>query len=262
MRRWAVAVAAAATLLLTGCRVDVDLTVEVAPDGTGTIELTAVADAAIVEQAPGLAEDLRFDDAEAAGWQVTGPTVLDDGGLQVVLSQDFGSLEEATALLQSINGPAGPLQDVGLARSATDSDATVLTGSLRVDGGLASFADPEVLALLGGATPYASAIAEAGLAPADAIGIDVAVDMPGEIQEGTTGTVSGSTVTWSVPIDGTSIDLTTTSVGDTSGGGIWSTIGTILVLVAVVWVLIALAFIAFVAVARWRRSRRSLQRLR
>ncbi|HSK95735.1 MAG TPA: hypothetical protein VK891_03880, partial [Euzebyales bacterium] len=91
---------------------------------------------------------------------------------------------------------------------------------------------------------------------------DVAVDLPGEIQEGTTGTVSGGTVTWSVPVDGSSIDLATTSIGDSSGGGIWSTIGTILVIVAVVWLLIALAFIAFVAVARWRRSRRSLQRLR
>jgi hypothetical protein len=262
VRRWAVAAAAAATLLLTGCRVDIDLVVDVAADGTGTIELTAVADADIVEQAPGLAEDLRFDDAIAAGWEVTGPTTTDEGGLQVVLTHDFGSLEEATALLQSINGPAGPLQNVGLARSATDSDATVLTGSLRVDGGLASFADPDVLTLLGGATPYASAIAEAGLAPADAIGVDVTFVMPGEIQEGTTGAVSGSTVTWAVPVDGSSVDLATTSVGDSSGGGIWSTVGTILVIAAVVWLVIALAFIAFVAVARWQRSRRSLQRLR
>jgi len=262
VRRWAVAAAAAVTLLLTGCRVDVELVVDVAADGSGSIELTAVADAEIVEQAPGLAEDLRFDDAEAAGWEVSGPTTTEEGGLQVVLTHDFGSLEEATALLQSVNGPAGPLQGVGLTRSATDSDATVLSGSLRVDGGLASFADPDVLALLGGATPYASAIADAGLAPADAIGVDVSFDLPGEIREGTTGTVSGSTVTWVVPGDGSSVDLATTSVGDSSGGGIWSTNGSILVIAAVVWLVITLAFIAFVAVARWQRSRRSPQRPR
>ena len=37
------------------------------------------------QQAPGLAADLRFDDAVAAGWVVEGPTATADGGLTVTL---------------------------------------------------------------------------------------------------------------------------------------------------------------------------------
>ena len=55
-------------LALTACKVDTTVDVTVNADGSGVITLTAVADADVVAQAPGLAEDLRFDDAIAAGW--------------------------------------------------------------------------------------------------------------------------------------------------------------------------------------------------
>jgi hypothetical protein len=55
-------------LALTACKVDTTVKVEVEADGSGVITVTAVADAEVVAQAPGLAEDLRFDDALAAGW--------------------------------------------------------------------------------------------------------------------------------------------------------------------------------------------------
>jgi hypothetical protein len=256
VNRLAVALAAAATLLLAGCRVDTELTVDVRADGTGTIALTATADAEVVEQAPGLADDLRFDDAEAAGWTVDGPTATDAGGLTVTLRHDFGSLEEATALLASINGAGGPLQGVTLARDPADDAATTLAGSLRVDGGLSSLADPDVLTLLGGATPYASAIAEAGLSPAEALSMTVAVALPGEVQPGTAGTVDGSTVTFTVPLDGSSIDLATVATGATSTGGVWGAVSTALLALAAVWLVITSAFVAWVWWARRRRASR------
>ena len=144
MRRLLALVVAA--LALTACKVDTTVDVTVKADGTGVITLTAVADADVLAQAPGLAEDLRFDDAIAAEWILTPPAATETGGLEVVLTHEFATVEEATALLQSINGVGGPLHDVVLTRAVTDDDITTsLAGTLRVDGGIDAFADPDVL---------------------------------------------------------------------------------------------------------------------
>ena len=50
---------------------------------------------------------------------MTGPTATDDGGLQVELTHTFANPEEATALLQSINGSGGPLHGVVLRARST-----------------------------------------------------------------------------------------------------------------------------------------------
>jgi hypothetical protein len=54
-----------AVMLLSACRVDTTIDISMDSDGSGEIKLTAIADAEVVAKAPGLAEDLRFDDAEA-----------------------------------------------------------------------------------------------------------------------------------------------------------------------------------------------------
>ena len=68
----AVLVSLVGALLLAGCRVDVTVDLVIGADGTGDLTVTATADAEVVEQAAGLAEDLRLDDAIAAGWTVEG----------------------------------------------------------------------------------------------------------------------------------------------------------------------------------------------
>jgi hypothetical protein len=257
-----------AAMALTACRVDITTDVEVRADGSGTITVTVVADAEVVQRAPGLADDLRTADAESAGWVVDGPTTTDDGGLQVVLTQEFATVEEATALLASVNGPAGPLQSVVIARDDSEGELrTTLSGALRVDGGLASFADPDVLALLGGATPYADAIAEAGLSPADAVAVQLRVTLPGEIETvdaapPSSGTIDGTTVTWAVPFDGSSVDVATTSVGASGERGVWGVISTVLWGLATAWLLFGLGFIAWVWWARRRRASKRLSALR
>ena len=90
---------------LAGCRVDVVVDLTLAEDGTGEMVVTATADAEVVEQVPGLAEDLRFEDAAAAGWTVEGPTATDAGGLTITLRHAVSSAEEATNLLASLGPP-------------------------------------------------------------------------------------------------------------------------------------------------------------
>lgn len=265
VRATRVAVAACAVLVLAACRVDATVDVHVEADGSGEVAITLVADKALVDAAPGLADDLRFDDAAAAGWTASTPEATADGGLQVVVRHTFTTVEEATALLQSVNSTNGPLHDVAITRVVTTDDiTTTMTGTLRVDGGVDAFADPDLLAIIGG-TPYADNITNAGLRPADAIGFTYRVDLPGSTVvtngAGTSGHVEGSgddqTLTWTLPIDGTAADLATTTVlAQGRPSSTWGTIATWSLGALLVWCLLAGGFILFVAKARRERALR------
>jgi hypothetical protein len=248
-----------AVMLLSACKVDTTIDISVHSDGSGEITLTAIADAEVVAKAPGLADDLRFDDAEAAGWTVTGPTEVSGGGLQVVLTHDFANPEEATALLQSINGSGGPLHNVVVGRTISESGTSItLVGSLRIDG-LAAFADPDVLAAIG-ATPYADEIAAAGQGPSQAVGVTVKASLPGKINSAT-GTVDGGSVSWIVPLDGSQLDLATNAVDDHSTEKIWGIASSAALIGLVIWCALAIAFIVWVARQRKRRAQRRSSRV-
>jgi hypothetical protein len=243
-----------AVMLLSACRVDTTIDISMHSDGSGEITLTAIADAEVVAKAPGLAEDLRFDDAEAAGWTVAGPTDTSGGGLQVVLTQEFANPEEATALLQSINGSGGPLHNVVLGRTISESGTTItMVGSLRIDG-LGAFADPDVLAAVG-ATPYAEEVVAAGQGPTQAVVVTVRASLPGKINTAT-GTVEGGSVSWIVPLDGSQLDLATSATDDHGTAKIWGMASNVALIGLVVWCAVAAAFIAWVVRQRKRRAQR------
>ncbi|MEP7046002.1 MAG: hypothetical protein ABI949_04950 [Ilumatobacteraceae bacterium] len=240
-----------AVMLLAACRVDATVEVAMRADGSGKITVTAIADKEVVDKAPGLAEDLRFDDAETAGWAVTTPVVTGDGGLKVELTHPFATPEEGTALLRSINGSGGPLHDVVLARSIDDSGTTVsLDGSLRIDG-LAAFADPDVLSAVG-ATPYAEEVVASGQGPTQAVVVTVRASLPGRITS-VTGTVESGAVSWVVPLDGSQLRLTTTAVDDHGTAKIWGVAASAALIALVAWCVLAASFIAWVMRQRKRR---------
>jgi hypothetical protein len=243
-----------AVMLLAACRVDTTVDISMRADGSGRITVTALADADVVGKAPGLAEDLRFDDAESAGWAVTGPTSTPGGGLQVELTHEFENPEEATALLQSINGTGGPLHNVVLSRRIDRAGTTIdLVGSLRIDG-LAAFADPDVLAAVG-ATPYAEEIVAAGQGPTQAVVVTVRATLPGEITSAT-GTVEDGSVSWVVPLDGSQLDLSTRAIDDHGSAKIWGIASTAALIAMVGWCVLAGLFIVWVARQRQRRAHR------
>lgn len=247
-----------AALALSACRVDTTVSLTVAADGSGSVAVTVVADADVVAQAPGLADDLRLEDAVAAGWVVDGPTPTEAGGLTLTITHTFATVEEAAALLGSIGGAGGPFHELALTRTDDGSLVTTsLAGTLRVDGGLNAFADPDVLAAVGG-TPYADDVTAAGLTPADAVTFTFTAQFPGA-PVAAAGTEAGPNPrTWTVPIDATAADLTfsTTSTRGGDGGGVWGTVATVALVALVVWCVLAVAFIAFVAVARRRKAQR------
>lgn len=237
-----------ATLLVSGCRVDVDVRLKVLADGSGSITVLVVADADVVQRAPGLAQELKLNDATTQGWTVDGPTSTESGGLSVKLSHDFSTVEQANVLLASLNGAGGPLQRVTLTRTENGSKAiTSIVGSLRIDGGLNAFTDPEVLVLLGGATPYAEQIDAAGIAPADAVAVKATIDIGSGAKE------------YNVSMAGTGIDIADqTTRSSAVQRGVWRIVGNVLFAALVLWVVAAIAFIGFVATKRRQRTRRRL----
>jgi hypothetical protein len=239
---------AACAVALAGCRVDVGVDLVIGADGAGELVVTATADAAVVERAPRLAADLRFDDARAAGWSIDGPAATDDGGLTVTLRHPVVSAEDATNVLTSL-GP--PFVDVHLERTTVADEATwTLSGQLTLTDGFASFADSDLVAAAGG-PPFSDDLA--GITPAESMSVVLRADLPGAVEE-TTGERRDGRLEWSAPLDGSSVDLATRTVQRPASGGAWARPLSVLALVLLVaWVIVAALFIAHVALARRRR---------
>jgi hypothetical protein len=242
-------------LVLSACRVDATIDVTMAENGSGTVTLTAAADAELVNKAPGLATDLRLDDLRSAGWMVDGPSPTPSGGLVVVVRHAFASPEQATALLAAINGTEGPLKAVALSRTATkEAVATALTGTARVEHGLASFTDPDLLAAVG-ATPYADAIAAQDMTEQQALALNLQVRLPGKVTSNTGTVDTDGLIHWNVPLDGSTIDLTSAGRVSLSGSGPWHLLSTLFRWLLIAWVVAAAVFIGLAARARRRAHR-------
>ena len=232
-------------------------------DGSGVVTITAVADAAVVARAPDLATDLMFDDVKAAGWSVNGPTAESDGGLRVILSKAFQTPAEASTILADVSGPNGPLVDIGLTRQRDGLVATFdLTGTVQITGGLAAFADEDVLAKVG-AAPYAAELASANQDPASAVTITFMATLPGEVKT-TTGAagpvttnsvgVTSHTLRFAVPTDGSALDITTRSQYRYPSNSWAGPLATGAWILLIVWIVASIGFIGYVAVARRRRA--------
>ena len=247
--------ALAACTALASCRVESNVALRVNANGSGSVSVTVTADKDIVDKVPGLAGDVRVDDLKRAGWKVQGPSPTKSGGLAVTLVHPFRTPAGATAVLAQVNGARGPLHDLVLTRTGKDVDSTwKLTGRLEVTGGLSAFADDAAIRLLGGA-PYAAEVQAKGLDLGDAVGIDFALSVPGQVQT-STGTESNGTITWSVPMDGTATDIATT-VRNTDVAASVSRVGRhVLLALLVLWIVAVGVLALMVARARGRRENR------
>ncbi|MEO5974276.1 MAG: hypothetical protein ABIQ38_03595 [Ilumatobacteraceae bacterium] len=225
-------------------------------NGSGVLSVTTTADADVVAQAPGLVDDLNFEDAEAAGWNISDPLPTADGGLQINTTHNFATPAEATLLMSQLNGEFGPFKEMHMVRTGKDTDSTwTLTGTMQVNGGLNAFADPALLKTIG-AAPYAATLVNSELDIGEAVGIEFRAFLPGSI-ESTTGVNTLGYSQWTVSFDGSSQILTTV----TRNTAVKSTIARILAPIffvgLVIWVIGVVAFSGFVAYTRFRRGRRT-----
>jgi hypothetical protein len=247
-------VVACAALLLSSCRVDQTVSLTVEQNGSGTVTVMITADKDVVAKAPNLAADLRTDDLVEAGWEVTKPVKTKTGGLTVTLVRAFRNPAEANIALSQVNGPKGPLHEMVVTRTGKDTNSKwSLAGRLEVTGGLEAFIDDAGLELVG-AAPYLANVQEAGLDLGDAVGITFTAVLPGTIDQ-STGVASEGLVSWAVPMDGSKVDIATTSTNVDVVSSI-SRVGKVLLLgLLVLWIAATLVLLLLVGNARQRRSR-------
>lgn len=244
-----------ATVALTSCRVDQSVSLHVKPNGSGDVTVVVTADKDIVAKAPHLATDLRTDDLTTAGWKVSKPIKTKTGELTLTLVHQFNNPAEANVVLSQVSGDKGPLHDMLLSRSGKDTNSKwALAGRLEVTGGLEAFIDDAGLKLLGSA-PYLADVAEAGLDLGDAVGLSFTAQLPGKVDQ-TTGIAGSNGVTWAVPMDGSKVDVATTSTNVDIASSI-SRVGKVLLLgLLVLWIAGTLILLMLVANARQRRTNR------
>ena len=249
-------VVVATCALLTSCRVDSVVTLDVEPDGSGTLAIVTTADAEVVAKYPNLASELSFEDARAAGWSVSDVATTPEGAMQVRVAHHFVNPEEATDLLGQLSSEFGPFKDLVLTRTGKDTDSTWnLVGKLQVNDGLKAFADPQLLTTIG-ASPFQATLANSGLDIGQAVGVTFNLKLPGEI-ESTTGISKFGTVQWNAAFDGSTQDLTTTTQNTAVAATIARILSPLLRWILILWIVGMAAFSAFVALWRYRRHRRT-----
>ena len=267
LRRWGVVIRrllllVACVAALTACRLDVTVDVAIEPDGTGTVTVTAIADAELTSQVPDLVDDLRLDDATENGWVVDGPTTTDDGGLELVLTHDVGSAEELANVLNSIGPPLTRMAAARTTDAETEQTTNAINGVMQLENGFASFADAELIDTVGG-LPFEEQFTASGLSPSEAMSFTYRVSLPGELVSAEEGTEVDGVIEWQAPLDGSTTDLYVQTVQLSSGGSAWAgPLATISLVLLVVWVVMATGFIVFVAVARRNKARQREARLR
>jgi hypothetical protein len=247
-------------IALAGCRLDVSADMTIEPDGTGSISVVATADAELVAEVPTIADDLALDDAVAAGWVIDGPNPTPSGGLSITLSHEFSSDEEATNLLNSI-GP--PFNQMAVVRNTSGEDTTTrLSGLLGLSDGFETFADDDLVAAVG-SVPFADQFTASGATPESSMSVVFRAALPGRIDQAeTNGTqLDDNRLEWSVPLDGTILDVRAVSVQSPGDDRWWARPLSVLALVLLVaWVTFMTLFIGYVLWARWQRAQHRRRR--
>lgn len=247
-------------LALAGCQLDVVADVVIEADGTGTITVTAEADAELVEQVPTIADDLVLDDIIEAGWTVDGPNPTDGGGLLLTITHDFEGDKEATSLLQSL-GP--PYNDPEIRRGQNDDTAAnTVRVNLGLPNGFADFADDELISAVG-SVPFEEQFEQSGVDPATAMTSVFRLTIPGEIVDSETNgeSLDDGRLEWTAPLDGSILEASARTEQAPSEGGVWARpVSNVALIALFAWVGVMTLFIVYVAIARFRRSRRYRRR--
>jgi hypothetical protein len=219
-----------------GCQLDVEVALDVEPDGTGAVTVVVALDEAAVAQVPGLSEQLVVDDLVEVGWTVTGPVAEADGRTRIRASKPFTSLAGAGAVLGEVSGDDGPFRDLQVRRSSTlVHDEWDFSGTVDLSEGLAAFSDEALRERLDGTDVGRSTeelVAAAGRPLEEAVTFTVAVALPGRTSSDAPGGGDRSAV-WRpvlgevVPLAATGRQLNTASLS-------WVAVGAVAVLALVV----------------------------
>jgi hypothetical protein len=222
--------------LLSGCKIDTSVTVDMRDDGSGVVNVRATLDAQAVAEAEvggGKLEDrIRLGDLADAGWTVSPWARSGSGSAQI----------EVGGIIAEVSGPNGPVKDVTATRDhGTASTSYSVTGAVDLAAiGTGVAADQELVNSLTNAQVDVNAIDQSLLAELkESVGVSVVVKLP----DGSNTTING-VAGQSVPIDVSTSIVNTRRIG--------------LLVLAVV--LVVLAIVVLLIGRRRRRARAPVRR--
>ncbi|MDG2111029.1 MAG: hypothetical protein P8N02_00255 [Actinomycetota bacterium] len=168
-------------MLLTACRADITVEIDLAPDGGGTVTALIVFDDEVIEHVPDLDQILRLDDVRATGWVID--QSRSDGGLSVRLVKPFGSVDQLPAVLSELDGRGGLFGDAVMTVERSGAVVTYeLVLQMSLDRSVTDLIDPRVADVLDGelfGTPVSELERRAGGPLDDVVSLVVSVDIPG-----------------------------------------------------------------------------------
>lgn len=230
-------------VVLTGCRADVAVEVAADAGGDGHVRATLTLDEEAADQVPDLADQLRVDDLEAAGWVIEGPTAGPGAATTLRATRPFASPAGAGRALDELGGTAGPFTSLQVTRERTFwKTRTFLAGSVDLTAGLDVFSDQALAERLGGpglGMDPAALERELGRPLAEVFTFEVAARLPGEVESNAPAN-RGEAAVWPAAL-GQTVQITASSEA-------WNVVN---IALAIVSVLAAVAL----AVIMIRRSR-------
>jgi len=177
-----VAMAALLVLCLSACQATIRVGIDVGPDGSGTVSVTATLDREAVAALPNLAAVLPTADLQQAGWQIQGPTPTAGGGATLVATKSFATPGQAVSVIGELSGPSGPFHDLKVGRVVSPVGTTTqVSGTVDLTCGLACFSDAQLTQTLGAGLDPAK-LQEAGIDPSQIVTFEVDVHLPGVVQ--------------------------------------------------------------------------------
>lgn len=176
-------VAGVAVVALGACRADLSVEMASSARGDGQVRATVTLDEEAAAQVPDLAQQLRVDDLEAAGWVVDGPSPAAGGGVTLRVSRRFSSPAGAARAIEDLSGAGGPFSSLRLTREqGMWKTRTALVGTVDLGAGLGAFGDAALAERLGapnlGLDP-AAVERELGTPLAEALRVEFVGRLPG-----------------------------------------------------------------------------------
>jgi hypothetical protein len=232
-------------LLVSGCRLQVDVNVDVADDGSGTLEVVLGLDADAIDKVGGdLAAVLEVDDLEVAGWVIDGPSQESDGFTRVRIRHAFADLAEANDLFGQIAGDKGPFQHFELRQTSPFAETrTEFSGSVDFSGGLEAFSDSALAAQLDG-LPLGQSVdeieAQLGESLSRILQVRVNVRLPGDVSSNAT-TKAANGAVWQVGFGEGATDLQATGTQRRWGPLVLAGVAALAALMLVILLLVRLA---------------------
>ncbi len=207
MQRWRVwLIGLLLVLAASACKVDTTVEISFSDDGSGTVEVTLIADAAAVSLLTSDPAALVFTDLTEAGWLITGPLLEEDGGMRIEAEKSFPSASELQSVIDEIMGPGVVFSDVVFSQTrefdridyrpaSTDYE---FSAKVNPSPSLDFLGDELLAANLAGeplGRPLTQIEAASGTTFAESLGLTVIVTMPRGASTDT-GEALDETVTW------------------------------------------------------------------